>query len=283
MSSLVKSKLLSIATTGLFVNFDPQELEKYYVEVGDFLDLSASSLEPEELFKLYEMQFYLALMTSHDVDAKTFLDRIIDQFGDKNSQRVVLLKAMFVEAQGDKKGAAELLGLDPDQVRLSRRLVTFSRTSNDNESYITNLNYYLNIQPSDLVAWAEWGDEYFKIHHYDKAIHCYKEILLHEPYAYNMFYKVGLAYYYRFIQESKVKMDKKDRILEVWEVIREARNNFLRCIELCDTHSKAWSGIERITESDLNKFLDKHSTNQTKEYLEENAKLHRLAIAKLQK
>ncbi len=83
MSSLVKSKLLSIATTGLFVNFDPQELEKYYVEVGDFLDLSASSLEPEELFKLYEMQFYLALMTSHDVDAKTFLDRIIDQFGDK--------------------------------------------------------------------------------------------------------------------------------------------------------------------------------------------------------
>lgn len=283
MTSMVKKKLLSIATTGLFANFEPQDLEKYYVEVGNFLDINSSSLVPEELFKLYEMQFYLALMTSHDVDAKTFLDRIIDQFGDKSSQRVMLLKSIYVEAQGDKKGAVELLGNDPHQVRLSRRLVTVSRKPGDNEAYISNLNYYLNIQPADLIAWAELGDEYSKIHHYDKAIYCYKEILLQEPYAYNMFYKVGLSYYYKFIQDSKSRMDKKDRIQDAWDLISEARNNFSRCIELCDSHPKSWAAVELITQPSFNKFLDKLNTKQSKQYLEENVKLHQLAKTKLQK
>lgn len=280
MPALVKKKLLSVASTGRYVDFLPAELEKYYVELGSFLDISGSSVDPDELLTLYEMQFYLALMTQHDVDAKTFLDRIIDQFGDKNSQRVLLLKSVYVEAQGDTKGAAELLGQDPDQTRLSRRLVTFSRKQGESESYITNLIYFLNIQPADLTTWGELGDEYAKIGHYDKAIHCYKEILLQEPYAYNMFYKVGLMYYYRFVQESKVKMEKKDRIMQVWAILAEARNNLLRCIELCGTHPKAWAAIAHITDREFNKFLDKFPTPQTKAYLAENLKLHKAATSR---
>ena len=176
---------------------------------------------------------------------------------------------------GDEQAAMKVLGQNADELRLSKRLVTFSRKSDDNVEYIASLNYYLDLQLSDIISWAELADEYKKIEHYDKAIHCLQEILLQEPYAYNVFYKVGLFYYYRFLQDFTKTAEKKDKLLEMMSVLNNATNNFLRSIEICDSYTKSWLGIYLIIKSEFNNVLsNKLSDNkQVKAYLEGNAKL----------
>lgn len=281
---LVKNKLLSIAASGIYVNFQPVTLQNTYNEISEFLSVNAESIDTIELFNLYELQFYISLMTNHDVEAKTNLDRLVDQFGFEKSQRVKLLQSIYFEAMGDDEAAMKVLGQNADELRLSRRLVTFSRKPDNNEDYIASLNYYLDLQPSDVITWAELADEYKKVGHYEKAIHCLQEILLQEPYAYNIFYKVGLLYYYQFLQEFNNKtQDKKDRLLEAMSVLNNAKNNFLRSIEICDSYSTSWLGIYLITKLDLNQALSNKlaDNKQVRIYLEDNSKLEALSKQKI--
>lgn len=281
---LVKNKLLSMAASGIYVNFQPDILQNTYNEISKFLSVNAESIDTIELFNLYEMQFYISLMTNHDVEAKTSLDRLVDQFGFEKSQRVKLLQSIYFEAMGDDEAAMKVLGQNADELKLSRRLVTFSRKPDNNEDYIASLNYYLDLQPSDVITWAELADEYKKIGHYEKGIHCLQEILLQEPYAYNIFYKVGLFYYYQFLQEFTNKtQDKKDKLLEAISVLNNAKNNFLRSIEICDSYSTSWLGIYLISKLDFNQtLLNKLADNkQVKIYLEDNSKLEALSKQKI--
>lgn len=274
--NLVKDKLLSIAASGIYVNFQPDVLQNTYNEITLFLSVNAESIDTIELFNLYELQFYISLMTNHDVEAKTCLDRLVDQFGSEKSQRVKLLQSIYFEAIGDDEAAMKMLGQNADELKLSRRLVTFSRKPDNNEDYIASLNYYLDLQPSDAITWAELANEYKKIGHYEKAIHCLQEILLQEPSAYNVFYKVGLFYYYKFLQEfSNKTLDKKDRQLEAMSILNNAKNNFLRSIEICDSYSSSWLGIYLIAKSDFNQTLSNKlaDNKQVKTYLKENLKL----------
>lgn len=280
---LVKNKLLSIARTGIFTKFSPVQIDEIYNELKQVL-IDTDSIEVNELFELYELHVYLSLITSHETEAKTYIDRIIDQFGEDNSQRITLLKALYFESTGASSKSANLLSKNPDETRLSRRLITFNRKASSNEEYIKNLNLYLNIQPSDLIAWAELADEYASIGHYDKAIFCLQEILLQEPLSFNIFYKVGLFNYYLYLQNFSKDINKKEKIVDSMHYLKSARDNWLRTIEICKDHKKSWLGLYIINNlSHFNEKLDKiSSSKEVLEYKRDTDKLRKLCNAKVE-
>ncbi|ODV78683.1 uncharacterized protein CANTADRAFT_52938 [Suhomyces tanzawaensis NRRL Y-17324] len=282
--SALKNKLVLVARSGTYVNFAPSQVQKYHHETERFLMNSSDELDAVELFDVYEMQFHLALITSHDVEAKAILDRLVDQFGSsENSQRIRLLQSKYLEVMGEPEQALKVLGNDPDELRLSRRLTTNSRKSGNAEEYIANLNFYLDLQPSDLITWAELGDEYAKVGHYDKAVFSLQEILLQEPFAYPVFYKVGLYNYYRFLQEEQaLKTERKDKLWELVEILQDARNNYLRSVEICDVYIKSWIGIYLISSHKFNDKLRKlNSVKEVAKFLEQNDKLKTLSEKKI--
>lgn len=278
---LIKRKLLAIARSGVFVNFPPQKIDETYQELKQLI-LATDSIEVAELYDLYELHVYLSLITRHDVEAKTYIDRITDQFGDEKSERIGVLKAMYLESQGHKKEMVELLSKNKDELRLSRRLLTIYREGNNNENYIKHLNLYLNLQPTDLIAWSELADEYKKIGHYDKAIFCLKEVLLQDPLAYPIFYKVGVLNYYLFLQCTKPDVAKKDKLLELVDYLVNARNNFLRAIEVCKDHKSSWLGVYIICHTKFVEKLDKFpNVREFETFKAESAKLASLSKAKV--
>lgn len=284
--TLLKNKYLLIASSGLVNSFTPKELYDGHKELEQFLLLHSEGVEAQELYALYELQFYFSILTGHDIEAKSYLDRLNDQFNGKKSQRIKLLFSLYLEATGDTKGATKVLESHPDELRLSRRLTTLSRKEEGAASYIDSLAYYLDILPSDIVAWAELAEEYGKVGEYDKGIFALKEILLQEPYAYNIFYKVGLFYYYKFLLLYNDKLEKKDKQLEWLDLLVNARNLFLRAVEIGGDYGKGWMGVYTISTNTFNKKLAANKTltgsKQVTYYLRDNERLEQLAKSKLQ-
>ncbi|KAK6201255.1 uncharacterized protein RJT21DRAFT_34107 [Scheffersomyces amazonensis] len=289
-TSIALNNFLLLGSSGAFANFEPEQLLSNHDKLEQFLLSNGDSLSTLELYSLYELQFYLALLTKHDIEAKAMLDRLVDQFGaNAKSQRLKLLQSIYLEAIGKRDEALALVNKSPNELKLARRLVTFGRKadSNDNEDYISTLTYYLDLQPTDLVTWSELGHEYSKIGHYDKAIYCFKEILLQDALIYPIFYKVGLNYYYNFLQEEKnLKTERKDKLLELLNILINSRNNYLRAVEIFDDYTKAWVGIYIITQlgsfNDKLKKLGDGGIKEVKEYLEYNEKLSKLSDKRIQ-
>lgn len=290
--SLVKKKLLTIATSGKFATFTPEQLDATYLQLDDYLILHLDKLDAIELFQLFELQFYLCILTNHDIEAKNVLDRLTDQFGQNvKSQRIRLLQSIYWESQGEIKKAGDLLSQDPDELQLLRRLTTFARhekTSATSEKYILNLNFYLNLQPADTVAWCELADEYAKLGHYEKAAHCLRQVVLLQPTAYPLFYKIGLMEYYRFLQlekELKEENNKKDKLIELMKLLICARDNYMYLLEINDKYDKSWVALWSLVQKDFafNLRLSKISENNkaVKEYLAQSVKLRPIVEKKL--
>lgn len=264
MSDLPKQRYLDILSSGVFAKLSPPRLRQLHQEVGAYLKANAERIDGLSLFDLYELQFYLSLLTNHDIEAKSYLDRFNDQFSGQRSQKIMILRLMYLEATGKTKEAVDALGQNHDELRASRRLATFSRTKASGEidipDYIKTLNYYLNLQPSDVVTWAELGDQYHLVGHYDKAVFCFKEVLLHTPNSYNIFYKVGLNLYYQHLQELSRKADKKDTLLETMALLEHARDSFLRSVEISESYTKGWVGVYVVGKSELLSKLEKNKT-----------------------
>lgn len=249
-----KQKYLDILATGIFSKFSPAQLEALHAEVAGFLGAHAEALDASELFDVYELQFHVLLLTNRDVEAKSYLDRINDQFaGQGPSQKIMILRLMYHEATGDTKAALAALGNNPDELRASRRLATFSRTNADGSKnwaeYAKSLNYYLNLQPADVQAWAELGDVYGKLGHYDKAVFCWKEVLLHRPTAYNAFARVGILHYSLHLYLLLKILEKKDTLFEVLDAVEAARDVFLRAVEISESCTDAWLGLLLLSKS----------------------------------
>lgn len=280
----LKNKYLTVASSGLFVRFTPPETDRYFHDIEAFLQ--ANSLDSVETFNLYELQFFLALQSQRDVQAKAYLDRIVDQFNSQHSQRIKLLQLIYLEAVGDVEGAVAQLGSNPDEMKLSRRLTTFSKEAGSNANYITNLNFYLDLQPSDLITWAELGDEYAKAGAYDKAVFAWQEVVLQEPLAYNALYKVGLYSYYQLLSQYDAKAEKKDKLLEWVANASHSRDYFLRALEISDNYVKAWAGVYAVSNLKLNDKLRGHralsSTKAATQFLADAEKLSALAKRKLE-
>ncbi|CAH6718157.1 ER membrane protein complex subunit 2 [[Candida] jaroonii] len=280
---LIKKKLLTIHSSGIFATFDSQQVHTCYNELKQLL-ISDDTIPIGELYNLFELHVYLSLITGHDVEAKSYIDRIVDQFGSDNSERINLLKAIYFEAIGSKKEAAGILSGKSSELNLTRRLATLSRSAKENTDYIKNLVLYLDLQPSDLIAWAELSGQYESIGHYDKAIFCLKEVLIQEPFDFHTFYKVGLLNYYLFIQKYElVKSDntlKKEKMIELVKILIDARNNYLRTIEICKDHPQSWLGIYILCNL---KFIGKlkHSSSVIDDFIKSIEKLKHLSEIKV--
>lgn len=255
MDSAIKQRYLNILSSGVFVKASPEWLEKHYQEVRSYMLTHKGKLDASELFDMYELQFYLLLLTSRDLEAKLYLDRFNDQFAGKKSQKLAILRLMYYEAIGDEERALQVLRDDPDELRASRRLMTISRRKPDGldncTEYIKSLNFYLSLQSSDVMVWAELGDVYHSIGEYEKAVYCFKEVLLQEPHAYNMFYKAGLSLYYQHLRGSSAKGSKKDILQQELQVLEHSRDCFLRAVEISESYTKGWVGVYTVCTSDL--------------------------------
>lgn len=230
--ALIKRKLLNIATTGRFATFTPEEINHHTKQLKSYLQNHQDKLDSVELFQLFELDFYLSLITGHDIEAKTVLERLNDQFGNKvSSQRIKLLKSIYFEAMGDLQSAGKVLSEDPDELLLSRRLTTMSR--NDGVKYVSNLIYYLNLAPGDVVAWCELADEYAKMKEYMKAIYCLKRVLTNQPDAYVLYNDIG-SYYYQLSLEST-----KDKN----ELLQSSVKEYLRLLEIYEDNRSTWEGL----------------------------------------
>lgn len=262
MSDRLFQKYSEILFTGAYARFSPEQLNKLHKELTLMLPKAQESLDSAELFDLYELYFHVSLLTKHDVNAKLMLDRFNDEFSGQRSQKFLILKSMYYEATGEDKKAVDTLGQSQDELRASRRLATFSRNKADGSEnipeYIKSLVFYLNIQPSDIITWAELADQYAKVGDYEEAVFCLKEVLLHEPLAYNIFYKTGLYQYYQFLQQDKAKSEKDRELLALLPIYQGARDTFLRAVEISASYTKAWVGLAALGESDFLERLEKN-------------------------
>lgn len=289
MSDRLFQKYSEILLTGSYAKFSPEKLHNLHKELGLMLPKAQESLEPSELFDLYELYFHVSLLTNHDVNAKLMLDRFNDEFSGQRSQKYLILKSMYYEATGEDKKAVDALGQSKDELRASRRLATFSRYKADGSEnipeYIRSLVFYLNIQPSDTITWAELADQYAKIGDYEEAVFCLKEVLLHEPLAYNIFYKAGLYQYYYFLQQDKAKSEKDKDLASLYPIYQGARDLFLRAVEISASYTKAWVGLATMGESDLLDRLEKNkktsADTKIQTFVKETIQVRELAKARV--
>lgn len=262
MSDRLFQKYSEILFTGAYARFSPEKLHNLHKELALMLPKAQESLDSAELFDLYELFFHVSLLTNHDVNAKLMLDRFNDEFSGQRSQKYQILKSMYYEATGEDKKAVDALGQSQDELRASRRLATFSRNKADGSEnipeYIKSLVFYLNIQPSDIITWAELADQYAKVGDYEEAVFCLKEVLLHEPLAYNIFYKAGLYQYYQFLQQDKAKSEKDRELSALLPIYQGARDSFLRAVEISASFTKAWVGLAALGDSDLLERLERN-------------------------
>lgn len=128
------------------------------------------------------------------------------------------------------------------------------------------------------------ANEYKKNGNYSESIFCWQEVLLQDPHAYKIFYEIGLLYYYTFLREaeSNQKHLKKDKLLEIQDLMLNSRNNYLRCVELCDTHTRGWLGLHLLcTHQFLDLLLSRFSDEATQKFVSENEELRKLTTKKL--
>lgn len=244
-SQLVEQKLLRVARSGCYTGFNPQQSLQYQHELSLFIQSHELTLCATNLFDLYEMLIVLSLVTGQDYEAHITLEKITEHFGSatRRLQRLKLLQLICLEAKGDFNAAARHLGSDRDEVRLLRRLVTFSR-KNGPEAYIRSLNTYLDIQPGDLIMWGELGREYHGQGQYTAAIFSYQEILMRDPKAYPIYHQVGKNYFYEFIRAWTLRSnDKCESILKLLELLTASLHNYLQCVDLCPIYWHSWLGI----------------------------------------
>lgn len=238
----VKQKLLMVANLGVYFDFPPEQIQAYTREVVSFLKNHKDTVDNIEYFNLLELQFWLDIFTSRDVDAKIVLDRISDQFALVGTLlRLKILQLAYYEAQGDVERAKKVLGDDANQLRLQRRLTTFQRQNP--EAYITALNRYLDTCGLDLMAWSELATQYTNTGHYDMAAYSYQEILLQEPLAYPFWFRAGTSYYQQYLQQQKSL--KPQPAIELLDL---ALKHFARSVELCHVYDNGWKGIQLLVD-----------------------------------
>ncbi|ODQ80505.1 hypothetical protein BABINDRAFT_160779 [Babjeviella inositovora NRRL Y-12698] len=293
----IKDKLLRIHRSGKYATLSPANLLQTHTQLTSILTLHQTLLSAVELYDLYELQFYVSLMMSEDAIALKYMNLIIDRFGNNNSQRITILKTVYLNATEGAQSASyyvrEKLKENQDQLRIMRTNIGLLKQQKEPTEYIEALVSFLDRQPLDAQCWYELSEQYCQLGNYDKALHCLKEVLMLQPYAYNVMYKVGEVSLASLKQAAASATFQTPKTLDkVYGVAKDGRSNFLRSIELCDNYAKAWIGLYVMT-------LDGYSLNEKlssrgnvlkshrslegniEAYLAKNAALHSMAQKKL--
>ncbi|CCH42601.1 Tetratricopeptide repeat protein [Wickerhamomyces ciferrii] len=263
-----EEKLLSIHKYGLYTTFTPEQISSTYLLLINYLRSNINSIDSIKYYDLLELQFYLSLLSNKDHEAKTCLDRIMDKFGDGDSQRTAILKATYLEATAGEKVAIEYLSKrKSDELVCLKKRIALGKSKATKQDYIKSLIGYLNVSPLDTEVWFELSETYVDIGHYEKAVFALQEILLVFPFAYNIFARIG---------ELENIIYKKNGDLEKLE---SSLKHFLRSIELSSNFIRGWSGI-LITTGEFKKLNNQKPLKNVKIDYES---LFKLSNSRLQK
>lgn len=298
----LRSRLLAIHSTGKYNDLRPEQAIALYHENKRYLELTYQNLflaegSKKDFFDLTELQFYLSLITGHDIEAKLLLGRLIDEFGGpESSQRIAILKSIYIEATADPKEnyekAAEFLAkiplFDTKMEAIRRRTYLGSKLSPPD--YVKELLLYLEIKPSDVEAWFELSQVYLALGNYTKAIYSLQQILLCIPFAYNIYYELGLlyqSYAYKILYDfSSGNAQKRENFnynqatVDRFHVQHQlALKHFLKSVELCESYSRGWGGVYAVTKP--LKFKNKTLLAKFEPLKAQHEKLNKLALKKL--
>lgn len=226
-------ELLEIFRTGLYYEYSPVKLDDALKEVTVAVNQSSGSKVDQ--FDLLHYQFILSLLTNHDMEARTAMQRIVDEFGEK-PERVGLIKSMYIEAtEGSEAAKAYLSTRPPADVTSLKRNAVLSKSKGDIESYVNLLVKLLGVVPTDAEAWAELAEVYASTGNYDKAIAAYEEVILIQPYAYNIFARLGEIYH--------IAATSKPSLVDQMAALQDSAKHYARSTEIAPTYVRAWCGL----------------------------------------
>lgn len=257
-----KTRLLELHRSGKHSSLTPQQLEYFYDICHKYLKIHESSpssdLSESELYDILELHFYLALQTGHDIELGALLQQLGDRFEAQKSERLVLLKSVFIEATESPQRALSYIQesrpfMGPGSEKqgnlmiLRKRELALSGRLKPVKEYTENLNAYLDIQPLDTTAWFELSRTYYQEGELLKSIHCLQEILLIQPFAYNIMARIGELYYMQLVQDKELKSNGK-LPRQLADLGKNSVKYFSRSLELCSNFTRSWIGLYKVTE-----------------------------------
>ncbi|KAH3666616.1 hypothetical protein WICMUC_005600 [Wickerhamomyces mucosus] len=266
----LKKKFLEIHQLALFATFEPSKTNETYLDLINFLKDKDDSLTQIEYYNLLELQFYLALISCRDEVAKVTLDRIIDKFGDEDSERIAVLKIKYLSATSSEEDAA-LNYIESrkgkNEIHILKSTIALNKNKNNSkDDYVVLLKGLLEVTPLDVEVISELGEYYYQLGHFDKAIFTLQDILLVQPFNHLTFARLGEIYNAIYKRDPKAK--------DATHQLIQSQKHFSRSIELCSNFVRGWSGLYISS-----KELKTHKVDKNK--LANYDKLYKLSRDKL--
>lgn len=261
MRDLARERLLTVMTTKVYTQFDPEELVDLYNELSLRMGAIERSQEANNV-SLVEMYFYVCCFLGRDQEADLVFKRLRDRFGD-SSPRIRVMKATLLEINENDGVAMEYLEdllkkmeYDADStsyLMLSKKLLAIKLRNNKNNEVQMLKDTLDLIEKFPLDPELQWmcADLYVATAELSKAIFCIEEVILAMPFNYVAFARIAELLYYRYIREFGDKHSKKRK--EGVPLLEQALENALRSVELSELFLKGWTLVATIAKQLENK------------------------------
>ncbi|GME90832.1 unnamed protein product [[Candida] boidinii] len=299
----IRDQLLTLHRTGKFTRLNNNEIDLYYQLNKDFLNYNSNNnkITEFEKFTLYELQFYLSIFKNEDIEAKIILDKLNDKFDSNNSERLIILKSIYLESISNLKDEKETIrqviqflkdsqfeiiksinkskatnvtslktnSNVKDLVKINKRILILSKNLLNRNEYIVKLNEFLNDFPSEFDIWYELSINYEILNQFDKSIYCLQEILLNLPFNYNLIFKIGELYFKIYLQNKNFKS------------LIYSIKNYIRVLELCENNFKSLVNLNKSIDLLISLNKSDKSIELSDTDLKNYEKINEIAINKL--
>lgn len=249
----ITQKLLEIHHSGIFTQFSPEETVKTHEQLREVLNIEIDRLTDVEYYDLIELGFYLSLIMGKDKESRNCLQLLVDKFGDDLSPRIASLKATYLQATEGTQAAIEYLSKRPgDELQSLKKRISLN-SSNKDKKYVELLLGLLDFTPLDVETWSELGETYYQLANVDKAIWCFQEVLLIQPFNYYVCARLGELYHALYQRDRSKKANLELSI-----------KYFARSVELCSNLVRGWSGLLTTTKESGNDTLHNLASDKLK-------------------
>lgn len=200
--------------------------------------------ESQAKWQSYENLFQACLRTGDFANAKQCLTDLTNRFGQDN-ERIRALTGLYLEATADGEkgllqilaGYDEILKSDPTIFSIRKRRAALLRTLGRTAEAIGAVITILDASPTDAEAWAELADLYFSQALYEQSIHCWEEVLVIMPNAWNVHARLAEVLYVAASTGSA-----SEQIQGYADSVRR----YCRSIELCDDYLRGYYGLKLV-------------------------------------
>lgn len=256
----IREKLLTIATTKLYTQLEPAELQSLYDELRSYTSSGDPNLSQSTYLNLMEMLFYVNVYLSKDVEAEVIYNSFRDRFGE-DSPNLYVMKATLLQINENDQAAVDYieklikdsLEYDTDSLSylvLQKKLISVKARAHDNEWLVSQVCSLIEKFPLDPELYFYAGKLYDELGQFSRAAYCYEEVLLIMPFNYVAFGNLAESIYYKAIKtERSVKLN--------YDTLQKSLNNALRSVELSENYLKGWSFVAMVSE----KMGDKKELN----------------------